>query len=365
MKLRVGVLFGGATTEHDISIITGLQVLNNLDHNKYDVVPLYLTRGNEILSSKKMFSIEFFKTKINKKRIIYSLYSDGGVWMSNVFRKFKFRKKIDLIFNCTHGFGVEDGTASGFLNYLKISYSSPNVMTSSICQDKDFTKKFLKTLDIDVLDHITIKDGNIQNNLEKLKDIDYPVIIKPAHLGSSIGIKVVHSNNELLENLRNGFIYDNKVILEKYLDDSIEYSIAVYRRKQDIITSRIEVINKKYEIFDFKEKYIETNKLYNHNFIDEESNNGKKIIEIAKQIYDSLEMKGIVRIDFIEKEKLYVNEINTVPGSMAYYLFKNISFKTLLDEQVRQMLYEEQINKRYKQSFQTSVLNNKYKFYKK
>ena len=76
MKLRVGVLFGGATTEHDISIITGLQVLNNLDHNKYDVVPLYLTRENEILSSKKMFSIEFFKTKINKKRIIYSLYLD-------------------------------------------------------------------------------------------------------------------------------------------------------------------------------------------------------------------------------------------------------------------------------------------------
>lgn len=366
MKLQVGVLFGGCSTEHDISIITGLQVMHNLDPKKYNIIPLYLTKDNEILSHRKLLNIDFYKQNIKTKGITYTIYSNKGVgWLSNISKKFHFRKKIDLIFNCTHGYRVEDGSISGLLNYLKIPYSSPDILTSSICQDKDYTKIILKELKVPVLDYIVLKEKDKLDLEYYSRMIEYPVIIKPAHLGSSIGIKIAYDYNELLDGVNYGFIYDNKLIIEKYLNDSVEYSVALYKRKNDLIISRIEEISKTKEIFDFKDKYIDFNKTYNHIYLDDDSELAKKIKEISKKVYNKLEMKGIIRIDFIKSSDLFLNEINTIPGSLANYLFKNISFKTLLDEQVREMLYEYKYNQRYKTSFETSVLNNNYKFYKK
>lgn len=366
MKVNVGVLYGGSSTEHDISIITALQVMNNLDLNKYDIIPLYLTKDNELLSSKKLFNIDIYKQEINKKGIKYSLYRDKGVvWISNISRKFKNRKKIDLIFNCTHGFRVEDGTISGLLNYLKIPYSSPDVLSSSIAQDKDYTKQILSILKINTLDFITLKEENKREIYDIAKTLEYPVIIKPSHLGSSIGIKIANDYNELIDSINYAFIYDNKLIIEKYLSDSKEYSVALYSRKKELVVSRVEVITKNKDIFDFKEKYINSNKTIEHIYLDDDQEISSQIKDIAKNIYNKLEMKGIIRIDFIEQEQLYVNEINIIPGSLSYYLFKNISFKTLLDEQVRQMLYETKYHEKFKQFFETSVLYNNFKFYKK
>ncbi|MBR2890782.1 MAG: D-alanine--D-alanine ligase [Bacilli bacterium] len=364
--MNIGVIFGGRSVEHDISIITGLQVIHNLDHNKYNIYPIYISKTNDVYYSKKFIDIEYFK-KIKKIKSKYLIFKNvGGIGFLNVFKKFQNKKKIDLIFNCTHGQGVEDGTISSILDFLNIPYTSSGLLSSSISQDKDMTKRILKTIGVPVLDHIVLKDSERDKIFEKTKDLKYPVIIKPAHLGSSIGISCVNNQIELIDKIKLAFIYDDKIIIERKLTNFKEYSIACYKRKDHYQTSSIEVIDKENSIFDFNEKYINHHKDINHNYLENETlqNTLKKHTIDA---YMLLEMNGIVRFDYLESEgNVYLNEINTIPGALSNYMYKDqISFKLLLDEQIREAIYVHNRKNKYLRNFESSVLTKNKIVFKK
>ena len=358
--MKVGVIYGGKSLEHDVSIITALQVMSNLDTNKYKVIPLYLTHENELLSFKKLRKIDIYSKNLARKPR-YTIVSHKGVHsLMCLNRKFKNKQKIDLIFNCTHGFNTEDGTVASWLNLLGIPNTSPKILSSTISQDKEYTKIIMKGIGVKVLEYISINDSNLEKINELTKDLNYPLIIKPAHLCSSIGIQKVYNKDELNDKVKQSLMYDDKIIIEKYLKNFKEYSVAVYKRKNEIYISEIEEINTDNKIFDYEEKYINHHKENEHTFL-KEKNLINQIKEYSKKAYLKLELTGIVRFDFLKDDNdLYLNEINTIPGGMANYLFKKqISFKLLLDEQIRETMFLFQQNKKYINIYKSSILNNK------
>ena len=175
MKLNVGILFGGSSVEHDISIITALQIHENIDKSKYNVIALYLNHNNEIYTGSKYFNLETYKKPIIDKPHILTFYKGAHI-LQSLTKKFKKRVKIDVILNSVHGMGVEDGTTAGFLEFIKIPYTSPGILGSCICQDKAYTKEVLKSINVKVLDYITITNKNKLNLVKLTKDLKYPLI---------------------------------------------------------------------------------------------------------------------------------------------------------------------------------------------
>ncbi len=359
--LKIGVLFGGKSVEHDVSIISGLQVINAIDKSKYEVIPLYLTKTNMLLTGKRFLEIETFKKEIRPKKQEYANLTnlDGKGYLSFSFKKFKKRLKIDLILPVVHGKGVEDGNISGFLEILNIPYSSSNVFSASILQDKETTKILLDNMNIKNISYEVL-----YNKEEVIKSTDFPKIIKPARLGSSIGIKKVNNLEEYMVGIKEAFKYDSKIVIEKALTHFKEYSVAVYFKKEELILSDIEEIIIKEDIYKFTDKY-------EHGMKDESINKlpaklskklQEKIYDITKEIYTKLELSGVVRVDFLydlDEKILYVNEVNTIPGSYGFYLFKNkgISFTDLINDLIKQTLINEEKKKNYISSFESNILN--------
>lgn len=359
--LRIGVLFGGPSVEHDVSIISAMQVLNVIDKSKYEVIPLYLTKNNDLLTGKRFMELDTFKKelKAKKREYVNLVHFDDACYLSFMFQKIKKKVKMDLILPIVHGKGVEDGNVSGFLEILKIPYISSSVTGAAICQDKEFTKIILDEMNIRVVDYEVLYD-----NKKELQDNSYPKIVKPARLGSSIGITRVNDKRECLEAVNTALKYDNKVIVEKALTNFLEYSVAIYFRKQELVISDIEEINLKQDIYKFTDKYENgTKELSVHQLPAKLSKKlEEKILLIAKQIYQRFNLMGVVRIDFLydlNNKELFVNEINTIPGSLAFYLFKNknISFGELVDDLIKQTLINEEKKKKYISSFESNILN--------
>ena len=197
-------------------------------------------------------------------------------------------------------------------------------------------------------------------NWNNLKEIKYPIIIKPARLGSSIGIKKVDSYLDLEKELDYAFRFDSKLIIQPYISEFKEFNQAAYIYKDEVILSNVEEVFKKDEILSFDDKYIKDTNT-NHRLISDE-NIINRISKITKEIYTKLELSGIVRIDYMYfDDTVYVNEINTIPGSLAYYLFDE-SIESLLDKQRENSLFEFQ-NKRIT-TFNTNVLHKKYRYKK-
>ena len=358
--MKIGVLFGGSSVEHDVSIISAMQLIYAMNKDKYEVIPLYLTKTGSLLTGKRFFEIDTFKQTIKPKKEEYVnlIHFNNECYLSHLFKKFKKWRKIDLILPVMHGKGVEDGNISGFLEILKIPYNTPSVIGASISQDKEFTKIILENEKIK-----TIPYEVLYSSVDKVKNKDFPKIIKPARLGSSIGITKVDNEIELTNALKEAFKYDNKVIVEKALTNFKEYSIALYFRKEELILSDIEEIDTKSKIYKFTDKYEENGKIEFNKDITKINKKLKEQIEkIAERIYHKLELKGVVRVDFLydlDTKELYVNELNTIPGSYAFYLFKNkgITFSDLIDDLIKQTLINEEKKKKYISVFESNILN--------
>lgn len=359
--LKIGILFGGTSVEHDVSIISALQVMSVIDNSKYEVIPLYLTKNNTLLTGKRFLKMETFKNEIKPKLGEYAnLVNLNGIgYLSFSLKKLKKWLKIDLILPVVHGKGVEDGNISGFLKTLNIPYNSCDVLPASILQDKEITKVVLGNMNIK-----TIPCKVVYNNEEVTSNDEFPKIIKPARLGSSIGIKKVNNEEEYFLGIREAFKYDSKVIIEKALTHFKEYSLALYFRKEELVFSDIEEIVLKEDIYKFTDKYEHGTKDESLNKLPAKLSKKiqEKIYNISKEIYLKLELSGIVRIDFLydlDEKELYVNEINTIPGSYAFYLFKNkdISFESLVNDLIKQTLINEEKKKKYISSFKSNILN--------
>ncbi len=318
---NVLVVFGGNSTENEISVITGLFVMNTLDEKKYRPVPLYLHTDGKFYSSEEMRDIEFFKQKRYGKFPVI-LY-DGKVYpVKN--KKLKTPERVDVALNCCHGGLGEGGYVSAVLETNKIPYASPSVCASSVFLDKCMTKLIAKSLGIPTAPYLKITERDYKKRGTFLlryavTKLGFPMIVKPSKGGSSIGIKFVENEGELRSAVENNFVFGT-VIVEKYLEGKKDVNCGVYSLGGVMTVSKTEVVTDKNGVYGFADKYLIEKGTESPRPLSKDTE--EKIRTYTKALYRKCDMVGLVRIDYlVVGDKVYLGEVNTVPGSLAYYLF--------------------------------------------
>lgn len=325
------IIFGGASVEHDVSIVTALQTYNALKH-KYNITLLYCSKDNELYLTNKFIPADYIdKDELLKKSKRVAIHNKAVYLVRK--NKLKYLAAIDRVVNCCHGGIGENGSLNAVLNFNNVPTTSADFSASAICMDKHITKLVAEHLNIPIVPYIVISQ-NSRAGLDKIDNLGKRYIVKPCGLGSSIG--VVRSDKEhLSENIDIVLHLDDKVLIEQEISPLVEYNCAVVRDGEDLIVSQIEQPINKSEILSFEDKYINTDKT---RILPAEISDEKQAIiyEYTKRIYQYLNLNGVVRIDYLydsEQDIIYLNEINTIPGSMAYYLFEGIgiSYVHLMD----------------------------------
>ncbi len=314
----VAVFFGGKSVEHDISILSGVMTLNSIDKTKFNPIPIYVDKSGEWFSGQTLFDLDGYKN-LEMKKLKKVCIVEGQNSLYQV--KGKKLKKIDNIYcavNCLHGERGEDGCLSGLLNMCNIPITSSDVLPSAISMDKSFTKVALKGFGVPTLKSITVK--SVREVDKVLKRFDFPLIVKPNLLGSSIGITKATDKASLLVGISNALKYGESAIIEPFLQDFIEINCAVFRDENGIINiSECERPIARDKILSFGDKYEDGKREFPAK-IDVELS--KKIKKMTLKVYEGLNFDGVIRIDyFVVNNKVYLNEINSVPGSLSYYLF--------------------------------------------
>lgn len=271
--------------------------------------------------------------------------------------------KPDVALLCCHGGEGENGILQGVLQFNDIPYTSCGVLESGICMDKAISKILFESIGLDVLPCVVVKKRKWKDDkescLHKIHALDFPLIVKPATMGSSIGISVVKDEQSLVDAIDFAFEFDDKIIVEKLLDGCVEVNCAVMRKNGEIIISDTENPTSNGEYLSFADKYIGGKMSGGEHIIPADIGNLNDVVkEYTRTLYDALSLDGIVRIDYlcdIENGKVYVNEINAIPGSMAFYLFKGVQFRELMrmliDEALRNNVDKIEVDK-----FNTGVL---------
>lgn len=353
--INIGIIVGGKSVESEISLISGSQAYFNLDDEKYHKKIFYLDKNNQIYIVQNFKNINSFVKENLKEVGLRNIYNQVYYY---TFDKPKKVYPIDVFIPVVHGYGVEDGTISGFLDIYNATYTSSSLISSAIIQDKIVTKLSLDKYKVDNIEYQILLNPDDKITLE------LPLIVKPAYLGSSIGINIATNKQELKDAINEAFKYGNKVLVEKYLQNFLEYNCAIIKNKNEYLTSMIEEVKHSQKILSFEDKYINENKSSNHLL---KANINKELEEKIKnltiKLYQIFNLSGIVRVDYLydlEKEKLYVNEINNIPGSLAYYLFtENLSFKQLLDILIHNAIVKKHQDNQLITSFKSNVLNFK------
>ena len=345
MKLKIGVVFGGNSLEHELSIITALQAMDNIDTDKYEIIPIYITKDLVWYSSGCLRYIDSFNNfnLIERYATKVNLINKAGRFVLQTTGLIKREyAEIHLVIPMVHGRGVEDGSIQGYLHMLGIPCVSNNIYSSVICQDKVFTKQLLEHNGIPTIKYIWFYDNEYNKNKEelfkKISFLQYPLIIKPATLGSSIGIRTVKNKEELDTTINEVLKYDRKVVIEEQLEDVVEYNISVLKTNDKLYTSSIEEIETKLEYRNYEDKCNLENYLNGNIIRTNPANISEKmendIISLAKQTLNFLNNTGLSTIDFLydkRKKKLYIDEINSIPTCFSHHLWEeaNISYKEL------------------------------------
>lgn len=327
------VFYGGKSVEHDISILTAIQTMKNINKQKYNIIPIYLTKNLKFVSPINYLDIKTYTSKKMKYKKVDFLYGE---------RKIKLGLKTYEIYcaiNCFHGVTGEDGTLYALMNLCDIPITSCSILASSICMDKVIMKDVFRANNIPCVDYMLVTyDDYFLNQEETIKNIqdkiNYPVIVKPSNLGSSIGIEKATNLKELENALDIAFCYDRRVIVEKCLQDFKEVNISCLGNNFCELSSLEQPQNWK-DFLNFEDKYTKkeviSQKILNPQL---DPKIEEKIKTLAKECFKVFDLSGVIRIDFMVKdENVYVNEINTVPGSLSFYLWKgkNVEFFELIE----------------------------------
>lgn len=380
MKIKVGVFFGGRSVEHEISIISAVQAMLAFDAEKYDVVPVYITKDNRFYTGEILKDIEQYKdidnVIKNSQRVILQNI-DGKVRLISYPMKM-FKKPevdyIDVAFPVVHGTNVEDGTIEGFLHMLDIPYCECDTLSSAIGMDKFAQKAILKAYGIPVLDAkcFDMKKYN-RNQKDILADIEssieYPMIVKPVNLGSSVGIRKVHNREELEDAIDYGFEFSLRVLVEHAVPNLRELNCSVLGDYENARASECEEPLNADEILSYQDKYLAGEKSGSKGM---SSTKRKLPADISKELADKIKgyaidtfkaigCNGVVRIDFLMDDvtkEIWVNELNTIPGSLSFYLWEasGVKFSELLDEVISLALKRKREEDTVNYSFDTNVL---------
>lgn len=326
------VFFGGESCEHDVSIITGLQFINKVNEYLYNVIPIYIDKNGNWLIGKNLKDLDNYPDNLGRTCKVGIFDGDKSLYKISRSHKVKKICDIDEAVICLHGVCGEDGIISAMLESSKIPYINSSVMPSAVCMDKIVFNYVVDGMEISKVDFLAITkfefDENKSATLKRIKEFGFPIIIKPARLGSSIGINVCKSYEDLEKLLENSFEFDCRLLIERFINVKKEVNIACFLNKNDLILSKTEEPISKQEILDFGQKYVANTGMENMKRImpaNISKQHHESIVDIVCRVYSTLNMFGVVRFDFLidENDKLYINEVNTIPGSMAYYLFED------------------------------------------
>lgn len=384
MKIKVGVIFGGETVEHEVSIISAIQAMEHFDKDKYEVVPIYIAKDKIWYTNELMTSVEFFKDldSISKKCKSISLIkkSEKFYLMATNGLFNKMLKEIDVAFPIVHGNNVEDGTLAGFLDTIGIPYVGSKVLGSALGQDKVLMKQVFASNNLPIVDYIWFYDyeyyDNSENILNKINTLGYPVVVKPASLGSSVGINYVKDSEDIILALEEAVKYDTKIIVEKAVPNLTEVNCSVLGNYEQMEASVIEEVVPEKDILTYTDKYIGGSKgklkgakskgmVSTTRIIPANIAKGltEKIQDTSKAVFKVLNLSGVCRIDYLINSKTneyYINEPNTIPGSLAFYLWeaKGKSYKELLDDLIMMAIKDYKENLRKTNSFTTNILSS-------
>lgn len=376
MKLKLGVIFGGESVEHEISVISAIQAMKALDEEKYEIVPIYISKDRSWYTGALLRDLDLYKDFDNLKRYAKKvvLYNSDGRFVLQSKKGFKkIVNEIDLAFPIMHGTNSEDGTIQGYLNMIGVPYAESNIFAATIGQDKVFQKQILEAEGLPITKYIWFFDNEYLENFndikKKIKEMGYPVIVKPARLGSSIGIKLAKDEDELRQAIDFAIRYDDKILVEKVVKNLVELNCAVLGNKEFSETSLIEEVLSTDDFLSYDDKYVGDKKskgmLSTNRIIpaDITKAHEKEIKELSKQVFRVLNFSGVVRIDYLmddKTEKIYINEVNTIPGSLSFYLFdsKEKNYTKLLDEIINIAIKDYKNKESKTKSFDINILKN-------
>ncbi len=354
----IAVFFGGKSNEHEISVITGMLAVNLLRGAGYRVLPVFLPLDGGMLLAEKARGVEEFRSPAPKAFLPVALFEGALVQARKPKKQIA---KIDCALNCCHGGAGEDGTLSALLRWHGIRSASPDTPVSAVFMDKELTKIAAKGLGIPVVRSIAVHENEwLQDKtsvLRRIREFGYPAIVKPSKLGSSIGITVVRTDEEVLQAMQLAFRLDNGVLVEEYLKGKRDLNCAAYKT-DTLVLSPVEEVFSGSPILTFGEKYEGTGARNSKIPADLPAETVEEIKTCMQKIYTAFSVEGVIRADFLYADgKLYFNELNTVPGSLAVYLFGEslTQSRDLLVSVVEAAMSR---NSEEKQTLQTGILKS-------
>lgn len=381
MKIKIGVIYGGETVEHEVSVISALQAMNNLNEDKYDIVPIYISKDRIWYTGHMLRDIEFYKEFEDEKKYATKvmLYKKGKTFLlqrtTSLFRK--DITDLDVILPVVHGNNVEDGSLAGLLDSIGIPYVGSHVLGGALGQDKVVMKQVMESVNLPIVPYTWFYDSeyldNKENILKEIKKIGYPVIVKPATLGSSIGIEVAKNEKDIESKIEDAMEYDTKIVVEKVIENLTEVNASVLGNYEYQKVSPLEEVMGEDEILSFADKYLgnakskgtaskgmaSTSRIVPARISEKLT---KEIQDTAKQVFKVLNLSGVCRVDFLidnKENKFYVNEPNTCPGSLSFYLWKEAGMKysELLDEMISIAIKEYKHKNQKTMSFKSSIFD--------
>ncbi|WP_289742569.1 D-alanine--D-alanine ligase family protein [Muribaculum intestinale] len=362
MKTNIGVIFGGRSTEHEISVISASQAMAAIDREKYDVTPIYITKQGHWYTGAPLFDVKNYRhipellkqcTEVYMRPVYgdYNLYpaNPKGFFSSSAMKPVG---KLDVVIPVLHGTNMEDGIFEGVLQTIGIPYAGCDVLSSANGMDKITMKMILRANDVPVVDYVWFTDKQWHTRrdalIEQIEDtLGYPVIIKPANLGSSVGIGSAHDREQLKARIDDAERYSTRIIVEHMLADMQEINCSVLGDCDDYRTSVLEEPIKSGDFLTYEKKYMgggkgsegmqSSQKRIPAELPDDVT---KEIQRLAGETFRVLSCHGVSRVDvMIDRTdgRIYVNEINTIPGSLSFYLWEatGLSFDKLMDELVK------------------------------
>ncbi|MCR5358053.1 MAG: D-alanine--D-alanine ligase [Lachnospiraceae bacterium] len=382
MKTRVAMIFGGKSVEHEVSVISGIQAILSMDTDKYEVIPVYMTKKNEMYIGSDIGNIEAYKDikglLLRSQRVI--MVNENGRVKLIQFPLKKFGKnqeqEIDIAFPVVHGTNVEDGAFQGYLKTMGIPFVGCDVTASAIGMDKFIMKAVLKEGDVPVLDAKLYTLSHYAEMEALLDDVEktfgYPVIVKPVNLGSSVGISVAKDRVSLADSVDDAFRYATKVLVEHAISNLREVNCAVLGDENEAIASEVEEPMHSEDILSYEDKYVSNSKSGGSKGMASVSRKipaeipdklRNEVREMAVKSFKLLGCNGVARIDFMIDEdngKLYFNEINTIPGSLSFYLWEpiGIPYKELLTRMIDLCLKRARTEESLTFTFDTNILNS-------
>lgn len=365
MKIRVGVIFGGETVEHEVSVISAVQAMTKMDQEKYEIIPIYITKDGDWYTGEMLKDIDYYQDlellKKYAKNVV--LYKRNGAFILQSKGFFKrVVKELDIAFPIVHGTNVEDGVLQGYLQTIGIPFVGPDTYAAVVGQDKVYMKSLWALEKLPMTNFVWFYDGEYRADqaevIKKINKLKYPVIVKPASTGSSVGIQVVKKKEELEKAIEDAIQYDHKILVEEMVGNLKEVNISVLGNNSNKIVSEIEEVLPSNDFLTYEDKYIGDGKVKGKSGYKQpvKTSKGmlsasrkipadlpaklrKEVEEVALKAFEILGSSGNARIDFLIDEKakkVYINEINSIPGSLAFYLWeaKGVSYTSLLDDMI-------------------------------